>query len=712
MKPRHSAIPALVALTLVVTTTAPARAVDANLPGGTGISVAITGPADGAVLPPGPVTVTGTASIGQGQPVANTSLTYVLDVSGSTTTAVGAGCGGDQNGDGAANQILDCEVAAGRALNAQAVGLGTVAQVGAAVFGSTGATADVKPAGGDQLITTPGADDNANGTRDIEDVLTSATNNPGGLTRFGGRSVGGNTNFADGITNSTTVATASTTPRKLVVFLSDGMNNGPSITGPLAAVPANVDYYTFAVGTGSACGNTTGDTLQRIADATGGTCTNVPDVAQLPAILPGIIASTLTGLTLRVDGGAPTPITATTPGLPQNGPANLTYTVDTAALTPGSHQLCTTAAGTDGGGDGTVTDCHTITINAPPVVTVGGPYAGQEGTPVSLAGTATDPDGPTLTTTWTATPTTGVDTGATCALGNPAQQTTTITCTDDGVYTLTLTADDGLNAPVARSTTLTLTNVAPAVTITTPTGGSTFTRGTPVTITAPFTDIATNDTHTCTVDYADGTPVATGTVTQAPGSGTCTATHPFTALGAHNVLVTITDDDGGQATATVKIVTYLRGEAFALAATGLITVAKTPHATCPPNEDKTTATLTVLGLATVQALHADCTLDPATGTTTANAKVDGATLLGGAITITMIESHCTSSAGGIVGNSKVGTINGTPIGTGTGSLGIPGVAQVFYNETTTTPTGQLVQNAIRVKTLLGQEIILSGCRLG
>jgi trimeric autotransporter adhesin len=711
MKIQYPTVAALAAFTLVVTAV-PALAVDANLPGGTGISVAISTPAGGAVVPPGPVTVTGTASIGQGQPVANTSLTYVLDVSGSTTSVVSAGCGGDQNGDGSPNQILDCEVAAGRALNAQAVGLGTVAQVGAAVFGSTGAAADVRPAAGDQLITSPGADDNTNGTRDVEEVLASANNSSGGLSLFSVRTPGsGSTNFADGITKSTTVATASSTPRKLVVFLSDGMNNGPAIAGPLAAVPADVDYYTFAVGTGSACG-AGANTLQQIADSTGGTCTNVPDVAQLPSILPGIIASTLTGLTLRVDGGAPVAITAITPTLPQNGPASVTYTVDTAALGTGSHQLCVTAAGTDGGGDGTVTDCRTITINAPPVVTVGGPYAGQEGTGVSLAGTVTDPDGPSLATTWSIAPASGVDAGATCAFGDATQQSTTVTCTDDGAYTLTLTANDGVNAPVAKSTTLTLTNVAPAVTITAPANGVTATRGTPVAFTAPFTDIATNDTHTCTVDFADGTPVAVGTVAQAPGSGTCTTSHAFTALGAHNVLVTVTDDDGGAATATVKVVTYLRGEAFALAATGLITVAKTPHATCPPNQDKTTATVTVLGLATVKALHADCTLDPNTGTTSANAKVDGATLLGGAITISMIESHCASGAGGITGSSKVGTINGIPIGTGSGSLGIPGVAQVFYNETTTTPTGQLVQNAIRVRTLLGQEIILSGCRLG
>src|SRR5262249_4160711 len=150
--------------------------------------------------------------------------------------------------------------------------------------------------------------------------------------------------------------------------------------------------------------------------------------------------------------------------------------------------------------------------------------------------------------------------------------------------------------------------------------GSLFTRGSSVSFTAPFSDTGRHDTHTCSVDFADGTPPATGTVSENPGSGTCTASHTFSALGAHNVLVRITDDDGAAATAVVKVVIYLPGEAWAISASGLVTVAKTPHATCPPNESLSTASLS-LGLGTVSALHAECTLDPDTGTTRAAATV-------------------------------------------------------------------------------------------
>jgi hypothetical protein len=120
----------------------------------------------------------------------------------------------------------------------------------------------------------------------------------------------------------------------------------------------------------------------------------------------------------------------------------------------------------------------------------------------------------------------------------------------------------------------------------------------------------------------------------------------------------------------------------------------------------------VLGLASVNALHADCTLDPNTGRTVASARVEGATLLGGAIKLNAVEASCVSDDNGIVGSSKVGTLNGQPIGTGPATIGIPGVATVHLNETATGPNGQLIQNAVRVRTLLGQEIILSACRLG
>ncbi|WP_326568733.1 PKD domain-containing protein [Amycolatopsis rhabdoformis] len=892
MRPRLWAGAVPLAVAALAMSAIPAAAVTGNLPGGTSMSVTLASPAEDTVIPQGPATVTGTASVGTGAAVKDTGLTYVLDVSGST----GSGCSN--------TTVLGCEIAAAKALNNDAAVPNTViGSVGAAVFGTGSATADVGPAAGEQTLTTPTADANGNGARDINEVLDSAV--IGGIGKFTAKNFPSGTDFTAGISAAKTVTDAQTENRKIVVFLSDGAAVG-DVRPPLSTVPANVTYYTFAVGAGSSCaGGSYESSLQAIADLTGGTCTAVPDPANLPNVLPGVIDSQLTALTLSVDGGGAIPVTNVTPGLPRTGPASVTYSVATGNLAPGRHELCVTAHGTDGGGPGTVADCthvivnappvvvaggpyagqegtavslagtvtdpdgqagsrhwsiapgagvdagatcsfgnaaalsttvtcdddgtytltltaddginppvartaaltltnvapavhitapttdtvfnhgaavavtapftdighhdtHTCTVdyadgsalvtgsvtesagagncsashaytvsgtynvlvrvtdddggaataivriivNDPPVVVAGGPYAGQEGTAVSLAGTVTDPDGPSLATHWTATPQSGVDSGTSCTFGNPAALSTTVTCDDDGVWTLTLSADDSLHPAVLKTTTLTLTNVAPHVSISAPADGQLVLRGAPIGVTAPFTDIGTHDTHTCTVDFADGSPVATGAISETPGSGTCTASHTYTGVGAHNVLVTVTDDDGDSATAVVKIVSYVRAEAWSLSASGLINVSKTPLAGCPPNSDHTTATVNVLGLASVQALHADCTLDASTGRTNAGALVSGASLLGGVISLKDIQTSCVADGTGLHGSSRVGTLNGQPIGTGPATIGIPGVATVHLNETVTGPNGQLAQYAVRVVTLLGQEIVLSGCRMG
>jgi hypothetical protein len=66
-------------------------------------------------------------------------------------------------------------------------------------------------------------------------------------------------------------------------------------------------------------------------------------------------------------------------------------------------------------------------------------------------------------------------------------------------------------------------------------------------VSATFTDVGTLDTHTCSINWDDGA-TTTGTVTESSGSGTCTASHTFTAPGVYSVTVTITDDDTGAQT--------------------------------------------------------------------------------------------------------------------------------------------------------------------
>jgi len=196
-------------------------------------------------------------------------------------------------------------------------------------------------------------------------------------------------------------------------------------------------------------------------------------------------------------------------------------------------------------------------VNKPPVVDAGGPYAGSEGSAIAITGSATDPESDPLSTTWTATPGVGVDAGATCSFAGATALVTTVTCTDDGPYTLTLTVSDGINPAVVKTAALTVTNVAPTANVTAPSNGALFAIATPVNLAVAFSDVGTNDTHTCSVSWDDGAATPTvGTVSESAGAGSCGASHTFANAGVYSVVVTVTDDDGGSATATVMIVVY------------------------------------------------------------------------------------------------------------------------------------------------------------
>ena len=177
--------------------------------------------------------------------------------------------------------------------------------------------------------------------------------------------------------------------------------------------------------------------------------------------------------------------------------------------------------------------------NAPPTNDAGGPYVGDEGSAVTLTGSADDVNaGDTLTSSWGYAPVSGVDAGATCAFADPADLTTTVTCTDDGTYELTLTTSDGVNPDVTNTADLVIGNVAPEIdSITTPTAPVAIT--TPVNMSATYSDPGSNDTHTAVVDWGDAT-----TSTPAASGGSLSASHTYGSAGIYTICVTVTDDDG------------------------------------------------------------------------------------------------------------------------------------------------------------------------
>jgi parallel beta-helix repeat protein len=369
-------------------------AADGNLPGGTAITVQLDLPRPGTVIQveDGGVQIQGSASVGQGPAVANTLIVYVLDVSGSVNVA-GEGCGGDANGDSRFNTVLDCEIVAAQAVNAQARAAGSVGEVGVVTFSGHSRTTtnppfaavigDVGPADGIQTLTAPTANVDGLDGADVEEVLASALVRSGttssffGLREFTSLTAGqGNTNYYDGIQAALTLVGQSTMPNKLVIFMSDGANTtGGSIsTLTNAVIQSGAVIHSFAVGsdTGFSC-TTNNDGRGSLIDVArlsepDGTCTDVGSAQDLPDIVPALIESELTGIGYTVDDVAVQATNANvTPALPQTGPAAVVFNAVIPVPAVGPHTLCVSADGSDAGGTGSVTDCADFLVNGAPI---------------------------------------------------------------------------------------------------------------------------------------------------------------------------------------------------------------------------------------------------------------------------------------------------------------------------------------------------------
>ncbi|WP_156754473.1 vWA domain-containing protein [Actinokineospora pegani] len=324
------------AAVLVLTSGAQAVAVDGTLPGGAGIAVDIETPLLDTVIPKGATTVVGTASVGTGAVPPATSVTYVLDGSGSL---------GD---DGFAQEKAAIEQFHRRYAMDPGYGIGSV---GLATFATDGRSLDVDAAPGTQLAVGPAADNDGDGDADFLEALRDMPY------------LDGATNFTAGLRHAAEVSAATTGTRKLVLFLSDGRHNaddGTEAARILADLPEQVDIHTFGFGPDASCQGSR-VSLEQIARATGGAC-SLSGFDDLGQALSRLLASELHHLTLTVDGGPELPITDITPALPQPGPKQVRYTVRTPPLDVGDHPLCVTAHGSDYAGQGKVTECTNVII--------------------------------------------------------------------------------------------------------------------------------------------------------------------------------------------------------------------------------------------------------------------------------------------------------------------------------------------------------------
>ncbi|HEV3082404.1 MAG TPA: PKD domain-containing protein, partial [Gemmataceae bacterium] len=129
--------------------------------------------------------------------------------------------------------------------------------------------------------------------------------------------------------------------------------------------------------------------------------------------------------------------------------------------------------------------------------------------------------------------------------GNPSSATHVYL---DGphTYTVSVSAVDRDGSYNTNNLTLSVNNVAPAVTANNLTGQTAQT----LTFSGGFTDPGILDTHTATVNWGDGSANSTGTVTESAGNGTVSTSHSYSAAGTYTVTLTVMDKDGGATSAT------------------------------------------------------------------------------------------------------------------------------------------------------------------
>lgn len=213
----------------------------------------------------------------------------------------------------------------------------------------------------------------------------------------------------------------------------------------------------------------------------------------------------------------------------------------------GTYTVTLTATDDDGGVSPTVATTAVIG-NAAPIASVGGPYTGNEGSPVSFAGSVTD-TGTADTHTWLWT----FGDGNSDTLQNP-----THSYADDGSYTVTLvvTDDDGAaSAPV--TTTSTIANVAPTVaTLSGPTAGN---EGSGLTYSAAGTDPGSVDQAGLSWGWTWGDG---GSSTGNP------ETHAYDDEGTYTVTVTTTDPQGATDSDSLTVVIANVAPTFASSAPG------------------------------------------------------------------------------------------------------------------------------------------------
>jgi len=246
-----------------------------------------------------------------------------------------------------------------------------------------------------------------------------------------------------------------------------------------------------------------------------------------------------------------------------DGSANTTLTLSAGVLSFSgvTHQYLDDGASP---GNGTPSDTHTISVtvtdddtgtgsastsvtvnNVAPQVTVNGPFTINENGSVTVSGAVTDAgtlDAHIVVISW------GAGEGST-TLTLPAGVLTysashqylddNPTGTASDVYAVNVTVTDDDTGTGSASTSVTVKNVSPVVNAG---ADQNVLIGTPLNVSASFTDIGTQDTWTYSIDWGDGSPVGTGNST---AGVPITGSHLYVVTGPRTVTICVTDDDTG-----------------------------------------------------------------------------------------------------------------------------------------------------------------------
>jgi hypothetical protein len=342
-------------------------------------------------------------------------------------------------------------------------------------------------------------------------------------------------------------------------------------------------------------------------------------------------------------------------------PGSTAVTVPTGASTPAGPQTVTVT-----GDPGARTASATLYVNVPPVPSAGGPYTADEGSTLTLHGTAADTAGETLTYAW------DLGGGATASGANP-----TITLGDGpAVQPVKLTVCDDHGACASDTTTITIVNVPPTATLTVPASAAEGSSAT-VSITGA-TDVSAADVA-AGLHYAivcDGSSLAA--VTYASASTTASTTCPAVdGPGDIAVRARVIDKDGGfvELTNTIHVTNVAPTATILAPADGSVFRAGTHVAlsgsfTDPGVLDTHTAVWTVGG-ATLPAAVAE---HGGSGTAAATWTPSAAGLYPLSLTVTDKDGGTTTVSGGtlVVFDPAAGSVSGA------GSLIDPGRDLVLF----------------------------------